>query len=133
MSKDLQPPVNADHIEIVRLLDPVEVINAMIDLRAQMALVEQQIQALQPAFFAACVALNTDKIASERAVITRRLTPGQWAYSPDIVEQEELLKLLKRQFQQSHEPIAGREVTWAVKLLITSATAPSAVSSSVGS
>ena len=103
----------------------------MIDLRAQMAELEQQIQGLQPAFFAACVALNTDKIALSRAVITRRLTPGQWAYEHDIVEQEDLLKILKRQFQETHEPIAGREVTWAIKLLITTAKAPSFVSSSV--
>lgn len=40
--------------EIARLLAPVEVINTMIDLWTQMALLEQQIQALQPAFFAAC-------------------------------------------------------------------------------
>jgi len=89
----------------------------MLDLRIQMSELEQQIQSLQPAFFVACVSLNTDKIALERAIITRRLTPGQWTYSPDIDEQENLLKQLKRQFQQSYEPTSGRDVTWIVSRL----------------
>ncbi|MGI0488622.1 hypothetical protein ACN4EK_24695 [Pantanalinema rosaneae CENA516] len=100
------------------LLDPIEIINTMIDLRAQLAELEQQVQALQPAFYAACAVLNTDKIEVERAIISRRLSPGKWNYSNDIVEQEELLTRLKKQFQQAHEPISGREVIWAVKLLL---------------
>ena len=119
MQGDLHPPLTALTLPSPDLLNPLEVINIMIDLRVQLAEIEQQIQALQPAFFAACIALNTDKITIERATITRRLTPGQWAYSSDIVEQEDLLKQLKKQFQQTHEPIGGREVTWAVKLLLT--------------
>lgn len=103
------------------LLNPTEIIDAMIDLRIQLAQLEQQIQSLQPAFFAACLALNTDKIALERAVISRKLTPGQWTYSPDIGEQEALLKQLKREFQQLHEPTSGRDVTWTIKLLLATA------------
>lgn len=75
---------------------------------------EQQIQSLQPSFKAACLALNTDKISLERAIITRKLTPGQWTYSPQIGEQEAWLKQLKREFQQLHEPTSGRDVTWAI-------------------
>lgn len=119
MKANLPPSLITIDAEASAILDPLTIIDAMLDLRSQLAALEQQIQALQPAFFAACMALNTDKITIERATISRRLTPGQWAYSSDIVEQEDLLKQLKKQFQQTHEPIGGREVTWAVKLLLT--------------
>ena len=69
-------------------------------------------------FFAACMALNAEKITLERAVISRKLTPGKWTYSPDILEQQDLLKKLKRQFEQKHEPASGRDITWAIKLLL---------------
>ena len=120
MKLDSNPPIlSADSSS--NLLDPLDVINTMIDLRAQLAELEQQVQALQPAFYAACVALNTDKIELERAIISRRLSPGKWDYSDDVVEQEELLTRLKKQFQKTHEPISGREVIWAVKLLLLTA------------
>lgn len=93
----------------------------MIDLRRQLTELEQHIQTLKPAFFAACVALNTEKITLEQAIVSRRLTPGQWTYSPDIVRQEDLLKQCKHQFQQEHEPISGREVIWVIKLLLATA------------
>jgi hypothetical protein len=114
---DLPSLINS-HPDTTNFIQPLEVINAMIDLRAQVAELDLQIQALQPAFNAACLALNTDKISLERAIISRRLTPGKWAYSNDIVVQEDLFKLLKKQFQQTHEPIAGREVTWSIKLIL---------------
>lgn len=116
MTLDLHNTLNTTQANSTELLNSSEIV-----LRIQLAELEQQIQALQPAFFAACLALNTDKITIERATITRRLTPGQWAYSSDIVEQEDLLKQFKKQFQQTHEPIGGREVTWAIKLLLTTA------------
>lgn len=109
-------PVNSANS--THLFDPIEIIDAMIDLRIQLSQLEQQIQSLQPAFFAACLALNTDKISLERAIITRKLTPGQWTYSPQIGEQEAVLKQLKREFQQLHEPTSGRDVTWTIKLLL---------------
>jgi hypothetical protein len=62
--------------------------------------------------------LNAEKIERSRAVITRRLTPGQWTYSIDILEQDSLLKQLKKQFHQNHEPSGGRELTWMMKLLL---------------
>lgn len=114
-------PLSAHELDSTELLDPLSIINAMIDLRSQLAELEQLIHALQPGFFAACLALNTEKIALDRATISRRLTPAQWAYSNHIVEQEDSLKLLKKQFQQAHEPIGGREVTWAIKLLLITA------------
>lgn len=95
-----------------------QAIGVMIELRIQLAQLKQKIQALQPAFFAACLALNTDKITLERATISRRLSPGQWAYSATIVEQEDWLKNIKQLFKQTHEPIGGREVTWTIKLLL---------------
>ncbi|WP_250126733.1 hypothetical protein [Chroococcidiopsis sp. CCMEE 29] len=118
MVLDSQNTPNAVHTSSPDLVSSTEIIDAMIELRIQLAELEQQIQALQPAFSAACLALNTDKIALERATITRRLTPGRWTYSPNILEQEDWLKQLKQQFQLSHEPTGGREVTWAIKLLL---------------
>lgn len=118
---DLPDELPANPASPTKLFNPIEIIDAMIDLRIQLSELEQQITTLQPSFFAACLALNTDKIALERAVITRKLTPGQWTYSLDISEQEVLLKQIKRQFQQSHEPTSGRDVTWAIKLLLATA------------
>jgi hypothetical protein len=120
MKLDSLPPPTAINSSSFDLLDPLDIINAMIDLRAQLAELEQQVQSLQPAFYAACAALNQEKISTERAIISRRLTPGQWAYSSEIVEQEDWLKHLKSQFKQAHEPIKGREVYWLVKLLMLS-------------
>ena len=117
MKRDSQPLLTT-HDAPATLLDPLDIIYAMIDLRAQLAQLEQQVQSLQPAFYAACLTLNTDKIELERAT---RLTPGKWDYSNNIVEQEEMLSRLKKQFQQAHEPISGREVIWAVRLLLLTA------------
>ena len=89
MKADLPFPLIDNHPDISHLIQPLDVIHAMIDLRAQVAKLELQIQALQPTFGAACLALNTDKISLERAIISRRLTPGKWAYSDDVVVQEE--------------------------------------------
>lgn len=118
MSKQRSDFLDSTSPDLAQLPSPVEIINAMIDLRVQLLELEQQTQALQPAFKAACLALNTDKIALERVIITRKLTPGQWTYSSDISEQEAMLKQLKREFQQLHEPISGRDVTWTIKLLL---------------
>ncbi|WP_225913787.1 hypothetical protein [Leptolyngbya ohadii] len=120
MKLDSRPPSTAINSSSFDFLDPLEIINEMIDLRAQLAELEQQVKALQPAFYAACAALKQEKISTERAIISRRLTPGQWAYSPEIVEQEDWLNQLKSQFKQAHEPIKGREVYWLVKLLMLS-------------
>ena len=100
------------------LLHPLDVIDAMIELRIQLQQVERQIASLQPTFFAACLSLNAEKIERAQAVVTRKLTPGQWTYSIDILEQESLVKQLKQHFHQAHEPSHGREVTWAIKLLL---------------
>jgi hypothetical protein len=90
----------------------------MIELRIELQQLESQIASLQPAFFAAGLSLNIAKIERTRAVITRKLTPGQWAYSIDIVEQEGFLKKLKKQFQQDNEPTGGRDISWTMKLLL---------------
>ncbi len=81
MRADLPSPLTNNHPDTPHLIQPLDVIHAMIDLRAQVAELELQIQALQTTFGAACLALNTDKISLERAIISRRLTPGRWAYS----------------------------------------------------
>ncbi len=117
MRSTLHPP-QITELDINNFLNPLEIIDAMIELKIQLQELEHQIQALQPAFFAACLTLNADKIQLTRATITRRLTPGQWTYSIEIMEQEDLLKQCKRQFQQAHEPSGGREITWSVKLLL---------------
>lgn len=118
MKLDSPPPITATHSPSSDLLDPLDIINAMLDLRTQLAELQQQVDALQPAFYAACTALQLERIATDRATISRRLTPGKWDYSADIVEQEDLLKQLKSQFQQAHEPIGGREVYWVIKFLL---------------
>lgn len=109
---------SASHSPSTDVLDPIEVIDAMIELRIQLAQLEQQIQNLQPAFFAACFMLNQAKIARTRAIISRKHTPAQWTYTADILEQEAFLKLLRKQFQQDHEPTKGRDITWIIKLLL---------------
>ncbi|BAZ70859.1 hypothetical protein NIES4106_56560 (plasmid) [Fischerella sp. NIES-4106] len=116
MSKDLHNISNSNHTNSNKLLSPNEIINAMIDLRIQLAELEQQIQDLQPAFRAACMALKTEKIELERAIISRRLTPAQWTYSKDILQQQDLIKQLKHQFQLDHEPTGGRDITWMIRM-----------------
>jgi hypothetical protein len=114
LEQTVTPPSTA----VTEMLNPADVIEMMIELRFQLREIEEQIQALQPAFFAACWALNLEKITLERATIARRLTPARWDYSEPITEQETWLKQLKQQFQHSNEPTGGREVTWMVKLLL---------------
>lgn len=104
------------------LLDPFEMIETMIDLRIQLVQLQQQIETLQPSFFAACLILNQAKIERDRAIISRKLTPAQWTYAMDILEQEAQLKQLRKQFQQDHEPTGGRETTWIIKLLLAQPT-----------
>lgn len=101
------------------LLNPTDIIEHMIDLRLQLAQLEQQVKELQPAFFAACLTFNRESIELKQATIKRRLTPGKWSYDPEITGQEHLLKALKRQFQNDHDPVSGRELIWIVKLLLT--------------
>jgi hypothetical protein len=99
------------------VLNPSEVIDLMIDLRFQSAELEHQINTLKPAFFAACAQYNTIQVKHDRAAIFRKLTPGKWDYPHPILEQEQQLKNLKLDFQKTHEPISGREITWSVRLL----------------
>lgn len=118
MSMKLQQAVTYPSTPMTEMLNPADVIETMIELRFQLREIEEQIQALQPAFFAACLALNLEEITLQRATISRRLTPARWDYSDSIAEQEAWLKQLKQQFQLSNEPTGGREVTWIVKLLL---------------
>jgi hypothetical protein len=100
------------------LLDPIDIIELMIDLRIQFGQIEQQLKDLKPVFYAACATLSTAKIERDRAIVTRKLTPAQWTYATEILEQELLLKQLRKQFHQDHEPTGGREITWIVQLLL---------------
>ncbi|MEM6866924.1 MAG: hypothetical protein AAF528_00870 [Cyanobacteria bacterium P01_C01_bin.121] len=95
---------------------PSNVIDQMVAFRKQLAQLEAQIEALKPAFFNACTAQEVEQFQHPQAVIYRRLTPGKWDYPSDLIEQEQRLKQQKRQFQQTHEPVAGREVIWSIKL-----------------
>lgn len=113
-----QTATNLLPLQAIDQLTPLEIIALMIDLKRQVSELEQHIHTLKPAFFAACIALNTEKIILEQAIVSHRLTPGQWTYSPDIVRQEDLLKQFKHQFHQEHEPTSGREVIWVIKLLL---------------
>lgn len=97
---------------------PHPVISQMVRLRAQIAELEQRAESLKPDFYAACAAAARDgkQFEQDGAIISRRLTPGRWRYPEHITEQEQTLKLLKKEFQDSHEPTGGREIIWAVKL-----------------
>ncbi len=76
MKLDIHPPTTAIVPPTFDFLDPIEVIDAMIELRIQLVQLQQQIQALEPTFFAACLMLNQAKIQRERAVISRKFTPA---------------------------------------------------------
>ena len=97
---------------------PSDVIDQMVILRRQLAQLEAQIEALKPAFFDACAAQKVSQFQHQQALIFRRLTPGKWDYPNDILEQEEQLKQLKQHFQQTHEPTAGRDIIWSIKLTL---------------
>lgn len=96
---------------------PNDAIDQMISLRLQRAELDRQIDTLKPKFLEACADLNISQLRHEQALISRRLAPGKWDYPSHILEHEKQLKRLKQQFQETHEPAAGREVSWAIKLL----------------
>ena len=99
------------------LLTPHDIIEKMIDLRIQISQLQQQADALQKDFFAACFTLNQKTITLKQATIRRQLTRGKWDYPSNITEQELFIKSLKHQFQHDHEPIRGRDMTWVIRLL----------------
>jgi hypothetical protein len=94
------------------------IIDEMVALRMQLAAIASQIESLKPAFFDACAALDTTPIKLDSAVISRKLTFGQWDYPNDILEKEQRLKQLKQQFQTTHEPTGGRQISWSIRLLV---------------
>ena len=97
---------------------PNDAIDQMVSLRLQRAELDRQIDTLKPKFLEACADLNISQLRHEQALISRRLAPGKWGLSePLFLEHEKQLKRLKQQFQETHEPAAGREVSWAIKLL----------------
>ena len=96
--------------------NPSDVMDQMVGLRLQRAQIDQQIEKLKPAFHQACTALDVPQLRHKHALISRKLTPGQWQYSDAIQDKEKQLKRLKQQFQETHEPVSGREVRWAIKL-----------------
>ena len=96
--------------------NPSDVIDQMVELRLQRALLDRQIEELKPAFHQACTALDISQLRHENALISRKLTPGRWQYSDAIQDKEKQLKRLKQQFQETHEPVSGREVRWTIKL-----------------
>ena len=89
----------------------------MVALRIQLAAIASQVESLKPAFFDACAALDVTPIKLDSAVISRKLTVGLWDYPNDILEQEKRLKRLKQQFQTTHEPTGGRQISWSIRLL----------------
>ena len=100
---------------------PEQIIDRMIALRIEQNKITQDINALQTQFVEACKAQNTDQIQHDKALIYKRLTPGKWIYSPDIIAIEQELKAKRKEFQQQHEPNAGREETWVIRLLLDEA------------
>jgi hypothetical protein len=98
-------------------LSPSEAIDQMVSLRLQRAELDRQIDTLKPQFLEACADLNISQLRHEQALISRRLAPGKWDYPSHILEHEKQLKHLKQQFQETHEPAAGQEISWSIKLL----------------
>lgn len=97
-------------------LSPNDAINQMVALRLQRAELEAQIETLKPTFLEACATLDISQLRHEQALISRKLTPGQWDYPDSIIESEQQLKQLKQKFRDTHEPTAGRELSWVIKL-----------------
>jgi chaperonin cofactor prefoldin len=99
-------------------LSSAKIIDQMIALHTQKKTLEQQIADLEPAFFEACNQQDNDQIDGEQALIYRKITPGRWVYPDNITKLQERLKKLKQQFQDTHEPNHGREVSWVVKIYV---------------
>ena len=97
---------------------PEQIIDLMIDLRIEQNRIDQAINELKSRFFEACKAQNTNQIFHNKAIIYKRLTPGKWTYSPEITALENELKSKRKEFQQFHEPSAGREEIWGVRLCL---------------
>jgi 3-methyladenine DNA glycosylase AlkC len=97
-------------------LPSAKIIEQMIDLRIQLEAIDQQIKELKPAFIEACEEQESDQIHHERALIYCKITNGTWIYPTNIIKQQEKLKQLKQDFHATHEPNAGREVSWVIKL-----------------
>ena len=97
-------------------LSPNDAINQMVSLRLQRAELDNQIETLKPTFLEACAALDISQLRHEQALISRKLTPGQWDYPDNIIEGEQQLKQLKQQFRKTHEPTTGREISWSIRL-----------------
>lgn len=95
-------------------------INQMVSLRLQRAELDHQINTLKPEFLEACAALDVSQLKHQQALISRRLTPGKWDYPDHILEHEKQLKQLKQQFQDTHEPATGREISWSIRLIAQS-------------
>lgn len=107
-------------IQDLQLSNPeadLAIVDRMIELRLQLAAIEQEIDTLQPAFYAACAALSEDRIDTPRAIITRRRTPGRWLYPLSVTTVEETLNQQKLRFQKENEPVSGRELIWAIRLV----------------
>ncbi|WP_068819056.1 hypothetical protein [Phormidesmis priestleyi] len=68
MSIQLEDTLKTSLTHSTDLLNSADVLDAMIGLRIQLRTIEEQIQALQPAFFTACLALNTDKITDDARI-----------------------------------------------------------------
>jgi hypothetical protein len=96
---------------------PEDIIQQMIALQTQQAVIEAQISDLRPAFFEACAQYDSNHIEHNGAFIYRKLTRGTWTYPDDIINYEQHLKKIKLEFRQTHEPTDGREISWIIKLL----------------
>jgi hypothetical protein len=93
-----------------------KIIEEMINLSIQREDLDQQIKDLKPAFLEACAQQDIEQVKYERALVYRKITPGRWTYPDNIVQHQEQLKQLKQDFQDTHEPTDGREISWVIKI-----------------
>lgn len=96
--------------------DANEIIQQMIQLHIQRKHIKEQIEALNPLFYEACETQNSDRFRLEQATIYRNVSPGSWTYPSYIVEVEERLAQLKKEFKETHEPSSGRNNGWKLRL-----------------
>ena len=110
---------------ITEPFDANEIIQQMIELHIQRKHIQAQIKALNPIFYKACEAQESDRFRREQATIFRHASKGSWTYPSHILEAEEHLKQLKKAFEETHEPSFGRNNGWTLRLAGVAKTDPS--------
>jgi hypothetical protein len=95
-------------------LDVMPIIEHYVRLRKMEKRLQKKIEVAYDKFAAAATAIEADGMEVAKAKIQLSRTPFQWSYSPKIVKAEKVLKELKANFQETHDPSGGGEPVWKV-------------------